>query len=110
VVEIEKKISERDFNDLWVQCLNRLEKTRYLVTADSSGDIWEVDFFRDYNNSIYFALAELEMPEGQLEPNFIPDFIQKNLIYEVDLTDSRFSSKLLADVRYAKDIYLKLNH
>lgn len=107
VIEIEKKIDERDFNDLWLQTLNKLEKNRCFV-HDSEDNIWEVDFFIDHNNETYFALAEFEMPEGQKEPEFIPDFIQRNLIYEVDLTDSRFSSKLLADVRYAKNILSNL--
>jgi len=115
VIEIEKKIDERDFNDLWEQALNKLEKVRYLVNASGILESliegwrnWEIDFFKDFNDETYFALAEFEMPEGQKEPELIPDFIQRNLIYEVDLTDSRFSSKLLADVRYAKNILLKL--
>ncbi len=50
------------------------------------------------------------MPEGQLAPGVIPDFIKDNLIYEVDLTDNRFSSKLLADVRYATNIYKEITN
>lgn len=107
VVEIEKKISERDFNDLWSQSVNKLEKIRYLV-LDEATQLWEIDFFLDHNNEIYFCVAELEMPEGQENPHFIPHFIKNNLICEVGLTDSRFSSKLLADVRYAKNIYSQI--
>jgi CYTH domain-containing protein len=104
VVEIENQIDERDFNDLWTQCMNKLEKTRYLV-PDKQGQIWEVDFFKDHNGINYFCLAELEMPEGQVSPAFMPKFIRENLIFEVPLTDCRFASKLLADIRYASDLY-----
>lgn len=100
VVEIEKKIDQRDFLDLWDQALNKLEKVRYLV-KDKSYQIWEIDFFKDHNNETYFCLAELEMPENQVKPISVPSFITENLLYDVLLTDSRFSSKLLSDVRYS---------
>lgn len=105
-VEIEKIIEERDFNDLWTKCMNKLEKIRYCVYHKN--DLWEIDFFKDHNLENYFCLAEFEMEEGMLCPSFIPSFIKDNLLYEVALTDCRFSSKLLADVRYASDIYLDL--
>lgn len=107
VVEIENQIDERDFNDLWTQCMNKLEKVRY-VCSDDKNQVWEVDFFKDHNSTNYFCLAELEMPEGQKEPEFIPKFIKNNLLFEVPLTDCRFASKLLADIRYATDIYKQL--
>ncbi len=104
VVEIENQIDERDFSDLWTQCMNKLEKIRYIV-PDKQGQVWEVDFFKDHNGINYFALAEFEMPEGQLGPLFMPRFIRENLLFEVPLTDCRFASKLLADIRYASDLY-----
>src|SRR5581483_11864739 len=104
VVEIENQIEERDFNDLWTQCMNKLEKIRYVIT-DKCGQKWEIDFFKDHNGSNYFCLAELEMPEGQKTPLFVPKFIRENLIFEVPLTDCRFASKLLADIRYSNDLY-----
>lgn len=104
VVEIESQIDERDFNDLWTQCMNKLEKIRYIV-PDKQNQIWEIDFFKDHNGINYFALAEFEMPEGQLAPGFMPRFIRENLLFEVPLTDCRFASKLLADIRYASDLY-----
>jgi CYTH domain-containing protein len=107
VVEIENNIDERDFNDLWSQCMNKLEKVRYVV-MDGKDQEWEIDFFKDYNSNNYFCLAELEMPEGQEKPKTIPNFIKENLVYEVSLTDCRFSSKLLADVRYATKTYNQL--
>lgn len=103
VIEIEKKIDERDFEDMWTQCLNKVVKIRYLV-KDTKENIWEIDFFKDHNNETYFAMAEFEMPEDKDGPDFMPNFISENLVYEVSLTDSRFSSKLLGDVRYAIEI------
>jgi CYTH domain-containing protein len=104
VVEIEKKIDQRDFDDLWPQCMNKLRKLRYLV-RDEAKQVWEIDFFKTHDNRNYFAMAELEMPEGQIEPEIIPSFIKNNLLHKVALTDCRFSSKLLGDVRYASDLY-----
>jgi CYTH domain-containing protein len=103
VVEIETTIEERDYEDLWPQCVQKLVKTRYGV--NNRKEFWEVDFFRCHRDETYFALAEIEMPEGRLRPNEVPDFIRCNLLFEVPLTDCRFSSKLLADVRYASDLY-----
>lgn len=107
VVEIENQIDERDFNDLWTQCMNKLEKIRYIV-PDKKDQTWEIDFFKDHNLDNYFCLAEFEMPEGQLEPYFIPSFITDVLIYDVPLTDCKFSSKVLADIRYANSLYKEL--
>lgn len=104
VVEIENAIDERDFKDLWGQCMNKLEKIRYLI-KDNADQIWEIDFFKDHYQKNYFCLAEIEMPEGQDRPKLIPYFIKENLLYEVPLTDCRFSSKLLADPRHAANIY-----
>jgi CYTH domain-containing protein len=106
VVEIEKKIDKRDFDDLWPQCMNKLLKTRYEVLH--CRELWEIDFFRDHNDQNYFVMAEVEMPEGQENPRTFPKIIIDNLIYKVALTDCRFASKLLADTRYTKDLYLSL--
>lgn len=99
VVEIEEKIDKRDFYDIWPNCLNKVYKTRY------KKDGWDIDFLKDHNEKTYFALAEIEMEEGKLQPDIIPSFISQNLIFAVPLTDFRFSSKHLSDVRYATEIY-----
>jgi len=105
VIEIQKKISRRDFEDLWSVSMGKLEKIRYNLVHGSA--IWEVDFFKDIDET-YFALAEIEMPESQLQPDSIPDIIMSNLIYEVDRSDDRFASKRLADINYARKLYLKI--
>jgi CYTH domain-containing protein len=102
VIEIEKNIDERDFNDLWDIALNKLQKIRYIVKNNE--DSWELDFFKDYRGETYMAVAEIEMPENQIEPDSVPDIVKKNLIYKVPLTDARFSNKLLGDARYAAEL------
>lgn len=100
-VEIEnKRVSKRDFDDVWPFCMNKVYKVRNLTPEG-----WEIDFFLDHRSEVYLVMAEYEMPEGQEAPKEIPDYISENLIYEVPLTDFRFSSKLLSDVRYSKEIY-----
>jgi CYTH domain-containing protein len=107
VIEIEKKINQRDFNDLWDSTLNRVEKQRYVV--DFGKSVWEIDFFKYNHNETYFALAEHEMPEGQKEPDYIPSFISKNLVYAVPPDkDDDFSTKRLACARHAKKVYKEL--
>lgn len=107
IVEIEKKIDHRDFEDLWQLANSKLEKIRYhfLFKKGKEKYLWEVDFFLDGDGYTYFALAEHEMPEGQLEPEFIPPIISKNLLYAVSNHDMRFSSKKLACITYAKNLY-----
>jgi len=110
VIEIEKSLDDRDFSDLWETSINRLEKTRYHLDVEGGGshwNLWEVDFFKGHNQN-YFAMAEHEMPEMQRSPNFIPEIIQKHLLYTVDIDDSRFSSKMLADSQYATKIYQEI--
>ena len=107
VIEVETKIDKRDFDDLWSVSMNKLEKVRHKVKA-SSGEVWEIDFFKDHHDRTYFALAEIEMPEGQLAPIMIPPFLNEIIIHSVPLTDTRFASKLLADVRYAQAMYQTL--
>jgi CYTH domain-containing protein len=107
VIEIEKKIDERDFSEIWDAAMNKIVKMRYKV-KDSKKHNWEIDFFRDHHDKTYFVMAEHEMPEGQTVPDAIPEVVSENLLFPVPLTDTRFSSKLLADVRYAKSLYTEL--
>lgn len=101
-IEVENKLDKRDFDDLWNIALNKLEKVRYEVK--SGKHLWECDFFRDYRGETYISIAEVELPEGQIEPDTLPTFIRDNMLYKVALTDTRFSNKLLGDARYALDL------
>lgn len=103
VIEIEKDIDHRDFNDLWEVSINKLEKIRYNIAHEEN--YWEVDAFKDHNHETYIIVAEHEMPEGKLYPESIPAIINDNLLYAVPLDDYRFSSKKLANLKYSKKLY-----
>ena len=102
VVEVNTEIDERDFVDLWGTAKTSLRKVRYDIEG------WDVDFFVDLHNDIYFVLAEHEMPEGQEKPEAMPKLVASSLIYEVARDDDRFSSKKLADIPHAKKLLRKL--
>lgn len=106
VIEIEQDLDERDFRNLWDIALNKLEKVRYIVK--NKKDVWEMDFFKDYKNETYMAVAEIELPEGKEGPDTLPNIVKDNIIYEVPLTDNRFSNKLLGDARYAAELFQEI--
>lgn len=106
MVEIEDKIDKRDFKDLWSITVNKLEKIRYIIRHNKM--YWDVDFFKDYRGETYMGVAEIELPEDQIEPNSLPPFVKNNLIYKVELNDTRFSNKLLGDARYACELLKEL--
>lgn len=105
VIEIETKISDRDGKDLWSSCVGRLTKDRYVVPYNYH--IWEVDFFLK-GGQLYFVQAEVELDEGDDRPKEMPPLLKKHLIYEVPLTDDRFSNKRLTDVDYTHRLYKSL--
>lgn len=115
-IELEQKIDVRDGEELWTRCIGKLRKKRYVILDDVGNRIghkavkWEVDFFFDQHDHIYFAMAEVELPEGFRRPDRIPSFIEDHLLYEVPLTDDRFSNKRLGDVAYTKELYHTLTH
>jgi CYTH domain-containing protein len=104
-VEIETKLSAADGNDLWSKCQGKLRKTRYLLWETTGR--WEIDVFFDENNEVYFAMAEIELYFGADRPP-IPELLKPYLVFEVPLTDDRFSNKLLGDVEYAKGLLYEL--
>lgn len=107
VVEIDNLIDERDFDDLWNVSVNQVSKRRHILKFKNSDEVWEVDFFT-YDDDTYFAMAEVELPEERVAPNSIPDIIKRNLLYEVPISEQdKFSTKQLASVGYAKDLYRK---
>lgn len=99
VLEIETEISATDFGRLWSQRREQLEKTRY---SWSDGPLhWDVDFFRDDGGRTYFAMAEVEMPESQVEPPPLPPCLAPHLLALAPAGDQRFTSKRLADRAHA---------
>lgn len=110
LVEIEKDIESRFFNLLWAETNQRLLKMRYSLSL-CFGEIeehWDVDFFLDENNEVYFIMAEVELPENQIEPQKYPDIIAKNIVYRVTQDDNRFTSKNLSDPEYARNLMLDI--
>jgi CYTH domain-containing protein len=107
VIEIEKKISARDGEDLWKMAVGKLKKYRH-KKRDAQGRMWDLDFFHNKQGKCYFAVAEVELEEGAPQPKKLPPFIKKFLVFAAPLTDDRFSNKRLGDVEYATDLYQEL--
>lgn len=105
VIEIEKKLDERDGTDLWSVCVGKLKKDRYVI--EDKGITWEVDFFKK-GQHLYFVLAEVELPEGANRPKVVPEFLRDYILYEVPLTDDRFSNKRLGEVEFASNLYQQI--
>lgn len=105
-IEIECKVDPRDGEDLWEVCEGKIKKDRY--AWGSLSQKWSVDFLREQGTGeVYFCLAEVELPESSPPPSpeMIPEIIRPFILYEVPLTDDRFSNKKLGDVEYARKLY-----
>jgi len=100
VVEIETALSAIDFQRLWSQRNETLQKVRY--TWDEGHFHWDVDFFKRDDGSTYFAMAEVEMPEQELEPPPLPAQLARHLLGVAPVGDPRFTSKRLADLEHAE--------
>lgn len=108
VEEIEVDISDEAYSNMMSKASNIINKYRYTYSENDS-EIWDVDFFWDDEGDIYFCLAECEMPTGRKAPLNIPKFISQHLIYAVPREEnSKFASKKIQDVSYAKNLLLKL--
>ena len=101
-IEIESKLDINEFVDISHIGKNHVEKIRVYV------EDWEVDFFFDKMNRIYFVMAEHEMPSGQKFPNNITQFVKDNLLYVVEKNDKRFSSRKLSKVGRSKRLLKEL--
>ena len=102
-VEIEQSLNTRDGMDLWEVADLKLKKTRHYY-ENKDRTVWEIDLFYS-SDGLYMALAEIELPEGSPPPNELPELLQKHLLFEVPLTDDRFSNKRLGDVKYVQRLY-----
>ena len=119
LIEIEQGIDERDGFELFKLCSNKVKKLRYQILSGIPEIDWfvEVDCFYCKSASTdgwpyvsdvpYLIMAEVEMPEGMDRPK-LPEFLQKHLLYEVPLTDNRFSNTNLGDVEYTTRLYQNL--
>jgi len=102
VVEIETEISAIDFERLWSQRRETLQKVRYSWTDGAFH--WDVDFFKTDDGRTYFTQAEVEMPEGQTEPPPLPSGLADHLLATAPARDPRFDSKRLADRAHAEKL------
>lgn len=101
-IEVETEIDQRDFDDLWLLAKKKLTKIRYIV--EHGNNIWELDFLKNHKNQTYLAIAEVELPEDQLEPDIVLDLVKINNLFKVPLNDNRFSNKMLSNIKYAKKL------
>lgn len=102
IVEIETEISAADFERLWSQRRETLQKMRYSWTDGPFH--WDVDFFKADGDRTYFIQAEVEMPEGQVEPPPLPPVLADHLLGMAPAGDPRFASKRLASQAHAKQL------
>ena len=100
VVEIETDISAVDFDRLWSQRRETLQKVRY--SWPDGRFQWDVDFFKTDDGRTYFTQAEVEMPEHDREPPPLPPRLAGHLLATAPAGDPRFSSKRLADPAHAE--------
>jgi CYTH domain-containing protein len=100
VVEIETDISAEDFERLWSQRRETLQKARY--SWDDGPFHWDVDFFKTDDGRTYFAVAEVEMPEHHRTPPGLPSFLADHLLAMAPAGDPRFASKQLSDRAHAE--------
>ncbi|MGH8432862.1 MAG: hypothetical protein ACREUF_20935 [Solimonas sp.] len=100
VVEIETDISAIDFERLWSQRRETLQKARY--SWDDGRFHWDVDFFKTGEGRTYFAQAEVEMPESERTPPPLPPRLADHLLAIAPAGDQRFTSKRLADQAHAE--------
>jgi len=109
VVEIETSISPNDFERLWGETTNRLRKTRFSsdIPINHHNEHWEIDFFHNSSDKIYFVMAECEMHHGKDMPSEMPDFVRDNMLLAT-ADNSVYSSKKISDPKYAKDLMQKL--
>jgi hypothetical protein len=99
VLEIETEVSEADFNLGWPDTINRILKTRFMLTPDMGAGVWEVDVFYDKLGR-YLALAEFEVPADAGPPDRLHPLVQNHLIYAVSEGDSRFANRKLGNREY----------
>jgi CYTH domain-containing protein len=100
IVEIETEISATDFERLWSQRCETLQKARY--SWPDGPFHWDVDFFKTADGRTYFAQAEVEMPEEDREPPPLPPSLAGHLLAPAPAGDPRFASKRLADQGHAE--------
>lgn len=102
-LEIEGTIDQDVFDHSWDFTNRRLTKRRFEIAQDDQ--IWDIDFYRWEHP--YFALAEVELPEGVDEFETL-SLIADHVHFVVPRDDGRFSGYQLADEDHARQMALEL--
>lgn len=92
-ITIHQELDSKSGADLLSICDRKLSKTRYCFPKN--GDL---DLFRAENDYVYFIVFSGNLPE----------FLTKFIFYKTILTDARFLNRNLASVRYAMNLYQKI--
>lgn len=104
VIEIETEINNEDFVHLLTESKKSLIKIRLKEEIYCKNEHWIVDFFK-FNGGTYFIQAECELYGEAKRPSRMPDFIRRNVKYQVDHAEREFSSRSLCDVNKARRLY-----
>ena len=102
LIEIETVLAEpRDFDDLWPLTTRRIHKLRRSDT-DRHGLHWDIDLLMGPDGTVYFAMAECEMPEAMDAPPEILPALAPFIAYAVPRErQAEFLNSRLADPGYA---------
>ena len=93
-VELEHQISIHDYHKLCLIVKPIIHKTR--IKCKDGVYTWDIDFFKTpKSGNIYFAMAEVEMPEFEFEAPMPLDIISPYIAKWVDPGDKRFGNKNL---------------
>lgn len=108
-------LSRKNFDNVWHGCEGKTaKKYRYYLISDNTTAKqqkiydWVLDFYYD-DLGVYFALAEVELPEDMTEPPYYIDFVVDNLLYAVPQKHNNiFSATALLDRNYANQMLVEL--
>ena len=109
VCEIETLIDPHDYHKLMLITKPVILKTRAKIVQ---GDLtWDIDFFKmPKSGSVYFLMAEVEMPEFQTDLPTMLDVLNPYMIRWVDVGDKRFNNKSLGHLNKVKKLLKDIPH
>jgi CYTH domain-containing protein len=97
-VEIETEISIHDYHKLFLIAKPVIHKTR--CKFQEGLNCWDVDFFKNpKSGDIYLSMAEVEMPEFELDLPEVHPLLQENFWRWIDANDKRFQNKNLSNYK-----------
>lgn len=109
-MEIENEISKREYE----MAKSRLAET-IITKRRFTVDDFEVDFFKDPYGSIYFAVAEIELPEDKLTTDDIPEIVSEHIVWSVPreeqylISNKRLRDHEMSRIRYKQIVEVQEN-